>query len=282
MNEAAEELDSSRETDEALKQSEENATLPTEDGTEAAEESAGTPPDEPSKPKRDPERRISQLTARAHRAEERAEYWRDQALRAQHKPVQSEQPEPEPKPPKLSDFKGDFEKFADAQNKYVKDIRDYDRRQAQKAEERKRAESEAREKQAKTGERERQYLAMFDQGREKHDDYDEVVFDETLELSQEVLDVTTDLENGADVLYALAQKPKELARISGLTGRQVVLEVAKFANSMKPAKGSNAPPPPRPARGAGDLADQGELRDDLPADEWIRRDRERRAKQGRR
>lgn len=282
MNEAIEELDSSREPDETQKQSEEKATLPTEDGIEAAEESAGEPTEEPSKPRREKEKRISQLTARAHRAEERAEYWRDQALRAQIKPAQAEQPEPEPKAPKLTDFKGDLEKFAEAQNQYVKDIRDYDRKQLQKAEERKRTEAEAREKQTKLSERDRQYLTMFDQGREKHEDYDEVVFDESLSLSQEVLDVTTDLENGSDVLYALAQSPKELARISGLTGHRVALEIAKFANSMKPSKGSAAPPPPKPARGAGDSPNQGELRDDLPTDEWIRRDRERRVKQGRR
>jgi hypothetical protein len=200
-------------------------------------------------------------------------------LRAQQRPAP--QPAPEPQAPKLDDFQGDLKKFAEAQTRYVKDIRDYDRKQTQKAEEQRRAESETREKQAKLSEREQQYLSMFDLGRGKHDDFDDVVFDESLHLSQAVLDVATDLDNGAEVLYALAQKPRELGRISGLSGTQVALEMAKFA--IKPvSRGSGAPPPPKPAKGAGDSADQGELRDDAPTDEWIRRDRERRAKLGRR
>lgn len=280
MSNVAEDLqqeDPARETDEALEQSAGDSAPITEDAP--AQETAEQDSEKPKPKGNDPEKRIGQYRARLTRAEERAEYWRDQALRAQQ-PKAAEKPDPEPAPPKLSDFKGNLEQFAEAQTKYVKDIRDYDRRQAQKAEERRRAESESREKQAKLSEREQQYMSMFDHGRGKHEDFDDVVFDESLHLSQEVLDVATDLENGADILYALAQKPKELARLSKMSERQVAMEMAKM--TAKPvSRGSGAPPPPKPAKGAGDSADSGELRDDLSTDEWIRRDRERRAKVGR-
>jgi hypothetical protein len=123
---------------------------------------------------------------------------------------------------------------------------------------------------------------MLQKGQAKFEDFEDVVYDPSLMISPEMLEIATDMGNGPDVLYALGQKPDEAARIAGLSGRQAVLAMAEFATSVGPKKGSGAPPPPKPAKGSGDSADTGELRDDLPADEYIRRDRARRAKIGRR
>jgi hypothetical protein len=121
---------------------------------------------------------------------------------------------------------------------------------------------------------------MLQGGQGRYEDFELVVYDPELKISTQMLDIATDMENGADVLYALGQKPKDAARIAGMRGQQAVIAMAQFAaNIGSTPKGSGAPPPPKPAKGGGDTSRVDE--DKLTAEEAIRRDRERRFKIGR-
>lgn len=294
MSAAIEDLeneDPTRESDEPNEQSAEGAPLTSEEGEEDQQESAADRPGEPDR-KSDFNRRYAQERARRARAEEQAAYWRDQALRKQVEQgtappadAAAEPEDPEPTPPNPDDFDGDIERLAKAQTAYLKEAREWDKRQAQKTAEAERKAAEQREQNARLTEHQQKQVSMIEKGREAHEDFDDVALDPGLPISSEMLDIMTDMDNGTEVFYALGKQPAEAKRIYGLSGREAILAMATFAASVGTQaapgkKGSGAPPPPNPARGGGDQAAVDE--DKLSTAEAIKRDRERRAKQGRR
>lgn len=282
MVDETEGLEPSREPDEAqpsAEQSAEQPSLPPEEGQDPAQESAAPESDdEGGKPRS--EKRIAQLTARARRAERKAEYLESQLYKGQRQAPaepEPETPEPEPTPPAVKDFDGDLERFAEAQTQYVKDLRAYDRKQAELAQERQQRQAEQDRRRAEMSEAEQRQVSMLERGMDSHEDYEDVVFDPSLPISNEMLEAASDLENGEEVLYRLGQNPAEAARISKLTGRKVVIEMTKLASAPgetpKPRKGAGTPPPtpPNPARGKGDRPDSGTPEGAKDMDEYARR-----------
>jgi hypothetical protein len=280
MTEHTEEETPTPATDEPIESSAGEATPSTEAGPEPNETATPESETPPVKSNR-AERRIATLTARAARAEEKAEYWRDQALRAKAEPKPSSvanEPQP-PKRPTFQDFGGDYEQFAEALGKYTDDRLEYDRKQRDAAAETERRRRETSQHEASLTERQQKQLSVVRQAQSLDEDFAEQVETGafTFALTDKMLDIVTDMDKGAAVLVGLMARPEEAARIAGLKGNEVALELAKFALAMstpKP-KGSGAPPPPKPPKGSSDPADQAELRDDLSMEEWARRYKQR-------
>ncbi len=65
-------------------------------------------------------------------------------------------------------------------------------------------------------------------GKDKYDDFDEIVFDEDLILSSTVTHITLDTENPEDILYYLASNPEESKRISELDPVRSAMEIGKL------------------------------------------------------
>jgi len=104
---------------------------------------------------------------------------------------------------------------------------------------------------------------VIEAGRGKYDDFDETVLQSPVinkELTQVVHDLVLDSDVGSDIAYHLATHPKEAreifskspARQAAMIGQlEAKFSAASAAGSDKPIKVTKAPPPVKPARGAG-------------------------------
>jgi len=98
---------------------------------------------------------------------------------------------------------------------------------------------------------------LSEAGTDKYDDFEEVVFAEDVRISQDMAAAIfeiDDLNLQADVAYFLGQNPKEAAKISRLSDRRQVAEIAKIEMKLStkaPAakKASKAPAPIKPVGG---------------------------------
>jgi hypothetical protein len=113
--------------------------------------------------------------------------------------------------------------------------------------------------------------------REKHSDFDEVVFNENLSVSVPMRDAFMNLPDGAELAYHLGQHPEEAARISRLSPNHQMLELGRISYQLatpppppapKPQV-SAAPAPITPVKAAAKATEA--LRDDLSVAEWMRR-----------
>jgi hypothetical protein len=107
----------------------------------------------------------------------------------------------------------------------------------------------------------RNFSVSEDAARDKYDDYDDVF--ETIprgSLKPQVVEYLGEIKNGAEMLYHLANEPKELARIARLSPtaaiRELVLRESQIETTEK--RTSKAPPPP------GQLGGRSVSADDIP------------------
>lgn len=70
--------------------------------------------------------------------------------------------------------------------------------------------------------------AAMEKGKEKYDDFNEVVLNEDLIISPELTQIFLDTDSPEDIMYYLASNPEEAARISGLDILRVAKEVGKI------------------------------------------------------
>ena len=108
----------------------------------------------------------------------------------------------------------------------------------------------------------------MDKGKEKYEDFNDLVLNEDLIVSPELTEILLDTEVPEDIMYYLASNPDESERISGLDPLRVAKEVGKIevklakaaekevkeevkpkSNSLK--KQSNAPEPIAPVKTTG-------------------------------
>lgn len=163
-------------------------------------------------------------------------------------------------PPKMEDFE-DYEKYTDALVDWKLEQRTA-----------KQAEAEA----AKTEEaKARELVGAWEKGTEtargKYDDYDDVVFNPDLPVTEPMKRAILAAESGPDVAYFLGKNPKEAARIAGLDPIAAVMEIGKLAARMsKPeaaAVTSKAPTPIKPVGGKGAVNTDP---DKMTTDEWMK------------
>ena len=252
------------------------ALEPTQEPTEPTPEQVDTPPEPGSEPESKPkddrfQKRINKVTRRAYDAERDRDYWRDKAIAAEKPPEPSPEPDPPPTRPKLADFEGDVERLAEASIQYADDVLAHDRKQRETAQETERAEAQRRADLAHLTQRQQSQVSMLGKGRDEHDDFDDIALDPLLQISTDMMEIVTDLENGSDVLYALGKNPDEAARIAQLSKTQATIAMASLSaklNSPPSPTGSGAPPPPNPVEGADDVPVVDE--DKMSTENWMK------------
>lgn len=247
---------------------------PESSSPDSREDSAPHPKEQPESRA---EKRINQLVARMSNAEQRAAR-AEAELEALRK--QSETPDPVPEPParpKLSDFDGDTNAYAEALGDWTDKRIAFADEQREAAEARRRKAAEDRQQQESLSAKQQETLSWLQKGNDEIKDFVEIVTAAPI-CSQAMLDIAESMENGHRVLYELVQDPSEAARIAKLDGNRVAIEMTKRSQPKPGKEPSKAPDPPNPVKGGGDTPDRGDLRDDLPTEEWAKRFRSRRAK----
>jgi hypothetical protein len=118
---------------------------------------------------------------------------------------------------------------------------------------------------------------MIRTGEGKYDDFEEVVANNKVEISEPAYLAILETENGADIVYHLAKNPAEADRIAALSPYAQAKEIGKLEDklSSKPNKISNAPTPISPAKGASSIVKSIE---DMSIDEYMADARKRGAR----
>jgi len=125
-----------------------------------------------------------------------------------------------------------------------------------------------------------------DDGMNKYADYKDVVYNDDLKLSVDMIMAIADTDAPEDVAYYLGKNPEEAARIHGLDGRSVLREITKIetriaANGItvaepvvaKPALvkkvvATNAPAPMKTIDGSGSPTKSPDSMDQAAYEQW--------------
>lgn len=185
------------------------------------------------------QKRIDELTRLRREAERDRDYWREHANRpTPAKPEVEAAPE---KVPTLAEHNYDEVAYQAALAKHLKAET---ARQVREELKREQTEQTARQRRESFGKREQVFAA-------KHEDYLEVTRDNSLPISQAMVELLQESDAGPDVLYHLANNRDEALQISQMDEKSAAraigrleakLETVKPAPVPKPV--SKAPPPP--------------------------------------
>ena len=206
------------------------------------------------------QKRIDRLTQEKYRLRAELDFLRSQQPQ-QAQPAQQAQQTSQA--PKLEQYNS-IEEYLDALA---------DHKASQKfdhlAKEREAKESQTRQQQevAKLHE---SYTKQTEQARQAYEDFDDVVQDPDLPISQAMAEAIMRSSNGADVAYYLGKNPDQAARIASLDPFSAAVEIGRIAATVvrpQPRKTSNAPPPIQPV---GARATPVTDPDKLSADEWMK------------
>ena len=206
------------------------------------------------------QKRIDRLTQEKYRLRAELDFLRSQQPQQAKPAQQAQQPS---QAPKLEQYNS-IEEYLDALA---------DHKASQKfdhlAKEREAKESQTRQQQevAKLHE---SYTKQTEQARQAYGDFDDVVQDPDLPISQAMAEAIMRSTNGADVAYYLGKNPDQAARIASLDPFSAAVEIGRIAATVvrpQPRKTSNAPPPIQPV---GARATPVTDPDKMSADEWIK------------
>jgi hypothetical protein len=265
----------------------ENIAVPEDASGETDSPVSAAGENEPDKPEGEPQkphkggfqRRIDKLTREKSEAEQKAEYWRTQALRTEpEKKSETAPPQAEGKPNPAN-----FE----TQAEYLESLADWKVEQREKAREAKQQEESQRTQQQKALESYAEREKAFSVGKEDYDDVIQgAIADENPAFtSPAIASALVDYEYGPAAVYYLAQNPDEAARLAKLSPTQIAREIgrleSKFAPSADtetqknatPAPVTKAPKPPTPVKQPTRTAEKDP--DEMSPEEW----RQYRAKQ---
>lgn len=99
----------------------------------------------------------------------------------------------------------------------------------------------------------------FDEARAKHSDFDDVVFQEDLSISEDMVRVIAETEDPTEVLYQIGKNKDEAKRIASLSLPKIAIEIDKIEQSIKSGskqkaktdkKPTSAPEPISPVSGS--------------------------------
>ena len=185
------------------------------------------------------QKRIDRLTQEKYRLRAELDFLRSQQPQQAQPAQQAQQPS---QAPKLEQYNS-IEEYLDALA---------DHKASQKfdhlAKEREAKESQTRQQQevAKLHE---SYTKQTEQARQAYGDFDDVVQDPDLPISQAMAEAIMRSTNGADVAYYLGKNPDQAARIASLDPFSAAVEIGRIAATVvrpQPRKASSAPPPIQP------------------------------------
>jgi hypothetical protein len=218
----------------------------------AAEEAKTPPPDSDPEKKQEPkedvpagvQKRIDKAVAKQREAERRA-----QELEQRLAEIQGSRPaEPKHAEPAKAEGRPQAESFS-TYDEYVEALADWKLGEREKQREQAEAERKARDEQKQVADA---WNKRVEQAKQKHDDYDDVIAEAEIPITNAVRDALLTSEHGPELAYYLAQNPEECKRIAALQPVAAIRELgkleAKFEKAPEPEKPkvTKAPPPPKP------------------------------------
>lgn len=225
----------------------------------ASGEAPGTSANDATAKRRDPQKRIDQLTRRLREAERREAYERGRREALEQVSTRSAGAAAQEAPkPKAEDF-ATTEEFAESLADWK--LRQKEQPSAQRKSEPKAGSEETpREAPRAPTESERK---SYESAKAKYPDLDDVLFDADLPWTRHMADAVSEEPNAAEILYHLGQDEAELERIAKLSPKQQEREVWRFAEKLN-AKLAESSTPGDPDKDAGSKADT-ETDDDTDA-----------------
>lgn len=208
------------------------------------------------------QKRIDRLTQEKYRLRAELEFLRSQQPQPQQAQPAQQAQQPS-QAPKLEQYNS-IEEYLDALA---------DHKASQKfdhlAKEREAKESQTRQ-QNEAAKLHEGYTKQTEQARQAYEDFDDVVQDPDLPISQAMAEAIMRSSNGADVAYYLGKNPDQAARIASLDPFSAAVEIGRIAATVvrpQPRKTSNAPPPIQPV---GARATPVTDPDKMSTDEWLK------------
>jgi hypothetical protein len=242
-------LDSETEETEATNESEAESTESEPEGADAADLSSK----EPAKKKSGFQRRIDKLNLAKAKAQQEADFWKEQALKGA-----GEKKETPVETPKLAaaDGKPDPSKY-ETHADFVEALTDWKTEQKFKEHGQKQVQDQLQTEQAKQVQ---SYVEKRDAFKTTHTDFDELMEDVAdIPVSLVVQDIIITSEHGPALAYELAKNKEEFARINKLSPMAAARELgrleAKFSSQASQekkteTKTTKAPAPLAPVRGS--------------------------------
>ncbi len=167
------------------------------------------------------EKRIGKLTKKWRAAERERDFERSRRLAVEAELMKLKSSLPDTAKPNREDFEDDAS-FLEA----LADWKVESKLKAQQAESTKKTD-EVDEKQA-VEEIEQELNEIADRGRDKYDDYEEVVFDKNLVLTQGMVETILETDNAEDIFYYLGKNPDVAAEIGEMSALKAAKEIGKI------------------------------------------------------
>lgn len=226
VDKPADSVTTQKETPKLEKQEAVPAEEKKEDGKEKIEQDKKPAEEEV---KLDPvEKRIGKLTKKWRSAERERDYERDKRIEAEVELKKLKETTPQADKPKRSDF-DDEDKFLEA----LADWKIDGKLKMYRAEEIKRGEEDSNQQVVQ--EVEQELLEVSERGRDKYEDYDEVVFAKDLPLTKDMVGAILLSDTAEDIFHYLGSNPDIAADISEMNPLKAAKEIGKIeAALLKP------------------------------------------------
>lgn len=114
------------------------------------------------------------------------------------------------------------------------------------------------------------YAKQTEQARQSYEDFDDVVENPDLPITQAMAEAIMRSQNGADVAYYLGKNPTEAARLANLDPFSAAVEIGRIAATVvrpQPRKATSAPPPIQPV---GTRATPVSDPEKMSTEEWLK------------
>lgn len=207
------------------------------------------------------EKRFSELVWKAREAERKAAYFQGLAEAGGRGAPEGAEPKAKDGPPKQEQFET-YDEYLRALTRHEIGV--------EMAQERHRLTAEMEHREARGG-----FEQRAEAFRQKHADFDQVAFNEDLEISGAMRDAILNSQDGAELAYHLGKNPEEASRIARLNPYHQMLELGRISARIAapppapPRPASAAPAPITPVKAVGKAVEG--LREDLPIGEWMAR-----------
>ena len=169
-----------------------------------------------------------------------ADYWRNEAQQ-QRQPDTAIQPQTQPTGEPKAEQYDDYNDFVKAQAQWIV--------------QQDKIATQAKDDKRQAQDRNVQFNEKLNEGAVKHEDFNEVVFNDNLRISTNMVEALSDCEHAAEIAYHLGKNPQEAMRIAQLSpigsAREIGKLEAKFSTA-EPAQRSktNSPPATSPVGGS--------------------------------
>lgn len=218
------------------------------------------------KPQSKFDKRIGQLTGENYALKSDRDYWRDRALTKEPDPPVKEPEVEAPTRPILKDFDNDIAQYADALGEYTeKAINHAADVKAKEITEQATAARTDEANQTAAQQRIQTFNERSQDFAKEHEDYFDIVGNPTLNITQEMTDIITEMENGPEIVYHLGKHPEIAFRISQKSSVAAALELSKLVTTAPVS--SDAPEPPSTIGTSRGVASKDESK--MSTKEWM-------------